>query len=322
MALPMPVRGRRLKLILIPMLILAGVAAGGCTHRDHGRDLHRATLLPTRVEIDGVPFFPQARYQCGPAALAMVLGWSGLAITPEDLVGEVYTPFRRGSLQSGLITAARRLGRLAYVIHGPDNLLNEITAGHPAIVPQNLGTAWHPAWHYAVVLGFDRAGDSLILHTGTDERRAVAWSRFLFTWERSQYWGLVVLPPERLPADENEGAYLQAVLGLEKAGQWAAASRAYTAALQRWPQSPEALIGLGNAHIMQGEWEPAETALRRATSVDPQNGDAANNLAHILARRGQVEEALEWSRRAVAIGGPNLTIYRQTLQEIETMRKQ
>ncbi len=250
-----------------------------------------------------------------------VLGWSGLAVAPEDLVDEVYTPFRRGSLQSGLITAARRHGRLPYVIQGPDKLLKEIAAGHPAIVLQNLGTAWHPAWHYAVVLGFDRAGDAIILHTGTDEGRTVAWSRFLFTWERSQYWGLVVLPPGRLPADVNENAYLQAVLGLEQAGQWAAASGAYEAALQRWPQWLEALIGLGNAYIMQGEWKAAEAALRRAVAVNPQSGDAANNLAHVLARHGQIEEALEWSRRAVAIGGPNQTIYRQTLEEIEAMRK-
>jgi tetratricopeptide (TPR) repeat protein len=296
---------------------LAAIVAAGCTHLDYGQDLREATGRPDRVVIAKVPFFPQEKYQCGPAAMAMALGWSGIALAPEDLVAEVYTPSRQGSLQTGLIAAARRHGRLAYQINAPDKLLDEIAAGHPVIVLQNLGTGLYPAWHYAVVLGFDRSADAVILNTGTDEARPVAWSRFLFTWERSQYWGLLVLPPGKLPADDNEGAYLGAALGLEQARRWHAAAGAYAAALQRWPDSLGALIGLGNAHIMQNEWALAESTLRQAVAIHPQSGEAANNLAHVLARRGQTEEALEWARRAVAAGGPNQAIYLQTLHEIE-----
>ena len=39
---------------------------------------------PTR-ELTQVPFFPQTLHQCGPAALATVLGWSGVHATPEAL---------------------------------------------------------------------------------------------------------------------------------------------------------------------------------------------------------------------------------------------
>ena len=306
---------------LVLMLLLTAVWSGGCTHHDHGRDLRRATSLPDRVAIEDVPFFPQERYQCGPAAMAMALAWSGREVEPDDLVREVYTPFRQGSLQTGLITAARRHGRQAYIITGPDQLLDEIAAGHPVIVLQNLGTGWYPAWHYAVALGFDRTADAIILHTGTDQARPMGWSRFLFTWERSRFWGLMVLPPGRLPADDDEGAYLKAVLGLEQARQWTAAVRAYAAALERWPESMGALIGLANAHIVLSDWGQAEAALRRAVRVNPQSGDAANNLAHVLARRGQTAEALVWAQRAVEMGGPNQSVYRQTLQEIEALNK-
>ncbi len=320
MRLPSPAGQRGLCLALI--LLMAALAAGGCTHGGHGRLLRETDRLPDRVVIDDVPFFPQERYQCGPAAIAMALAWSGPEVAVEDLVRQVYLPHRKGSLQTGLITAARRHARLAYVIDGPGELLGEITAGHPVIVLQNLGTDWYPAWHYAVAVGFDRAAEEIVLHTGISEGRPVGWSRFLFTWERGSYWGLVVLPPGRLPADDDEGAYLRAVLGLEQAQQWAAAARAYTAGLKRWPESSGALIGLGNTHIMQGDWERAETVLRRAVALDPASGDAANNLAHVLARRGRTEEALAWARRAVAAGGPNQSIYRQTLREIETLQKQ
>lgn len=305
--------GRR----MIVLLLLTGAAVGACTHLDHGQDLRRGTLLPERVEITEVPFHPQEAYQCGPAAMAMALGWSGLALTPDELVDEVYTPARRGSLQTGLISAARRHDRLAYAFNGVDKLLGEVAAGHPVIVLQNLGTGWYPVWHYAVVVGFERTADTVILHTGIDQAREDDWSRFLFTWERSQYWGLVVLPPGRLPADADENAYLNAALGLEQARRWDAAARAYAAALKRWPASLGALVGLANCHIALKDWVAAEHTLRRAVDAAPGSGDAANNLAHVLNRRGQREEALVWARRAVAIGGPHQAVYRQTLQEIE-----
>src|SRR5205823_3222256 len=42
--------------------------------------------LPERVELTQVPFFPQSEYQCGPAALAIVLASFGAKVTPEELV--------------------------------------------------------------------------------------------------------------------------------------------------------------------------------------------------------------------------------------------
>ena len=301
------------------LLLLAAALTSACTHLDHGQDLRREVLMPERVEIEAVSFYPQEAYQCGPAAMAMVLDWTGLALRPEDLVREVYTPSRQGSLQTGMISAARRHGRLAYAFNGVKQLLGEVAAGHPVIVLQNLGTGWYPVWHYAVVVGFDRTADAVILHTGTDQGREDAWSRFLFTWERGQYWGLLVLPPGKLPAGTDETAYLRAVLGLEQARQWDAAARAYDAALQRWPGSLGALVGLGNCHIALGDLAAAEHALRRAAAAAPDSGDAANNLAHVLGRRGRRDEALVWARRAVKNGGPNQAIYRQTLQEIEAL---
>jgi hypothetical protein len=307
---------------IILLLTLSVFFCNACTHGSHGRDLREAECMPGRIEIAGVPFFPQEAYQCGPAAMAMVLNWSKSPAVMQDLIPEVYTPGRQGSLQMGLITAARRHGRLAYTLRGPQKLFAEIAAGHPAIVLQNLGTKFYPVWHYAVVVGFDRLADQVILHSGTDASRHMAWSRFIFTWERGRYWGLVVLPPGQLPASADENTYLLAVVGLEQAGRWEEAVTAYAAALDRWPASSRALIGMGNGHILMGNLSLAEQTLRKAVALAPDNSDAANNLAHVLVRQGNVEEALFWSRRAVQIGGANPTVYKETLQEIEAMQKQ
>ena len=67
--------------------------------------------LPARLELADVPFFPQVEYQCGPAALATALASSGVAVTPGDLVSQVYIPARKGSLQIEMMAAARRRGQ-------------------------------------------------------------------------------------------------------------------------------------------------------------------------------------------------------------------
>lgn len=74
--------------------------------------LDLAATLPgaAPVRLESVPFYPQQAYQCGPAALAGVLGAAGATIDPETLAPQVYLPGRRGSLQAELVAAARRAG--------------------------------------------------------------------------------------------------------------------------------------------------------------------------------------------------------------------
>jgi tetratricopeptide (TPR) repeat protein len=250
----------------------------------------------------------------------MVLQWSLVDGRLQELLPEVYTPARQGSLQPALISAARRRNRLAYGVKSVDALLQELAAGHPVIVLQNLGFHWFPRWHYAVVIGYDLKETAFILHSGTEARRQIKWSLFVRTWQRADYWGLVVLPTWKLPASADENSYLNAVLGLEEAGQWEGAARAYSKALERWPYSIGALMGLGNSRYALGDLIGAEMAFRRATEVQPQDGEPFNNLAHVLAEQGCYAEALQMVRRAVALGGPNEALYRQTLDEIEKLQ--
>jgi hypothetical protein len=43
----------------------------------------------TFIELDQTPFYPQERYQCGPAALTTVLTMSGADVRLDDMVGKV-----------------------------------------------------------------------------------------------------------------------------------------------------------------------------------------------------------------------------------------
>jgi hypothetical protein len=272
--------------------------------------------LPRRAELAAVPFYPQDDSQCGPAALATLLSWSGDSVDVAELEPQVYTSSRRGSLQNDLVAAARRHGRVAYPLVGMEELLTEVAAGNPILVLQNLGLGWYPAWHYAVVIGFDLTTGQVILRSGRNPRKVMPFRVFERTWARSQRWALAVLPPGDLPASAEHERYLEAAIGLQRAQQWRAAARAYQAALERWEGSLIALMGLGNSRYAAGDLAAAEEAFRLASRTHPDAAAAFNNLAHVLSAQGRPREALEAAQRAVALGGPYAQVSADTLEEI------
>lgn len=246
----------------------------------------------------------------------MTLVWSGVFTDPEKLAGAVYTPSLKGSLQPAMIGAARRHGRVAYVISSPGELLAEVAAGHPVIVLQNLGLSWVPVWHYAVVIGFDADSGVVILHSGKTASKETAMRVFDKTWSRSSYWGLLTLPPDRVPVTAAETDYIKAVLGLEKARRWPEAIIGYRAALKKWPDNLPTLMGIGNAYYAMGDLPAAEQSFAEATRQFPTEGAAFNNLAQVLLEQGKKEAALTAAEEAVRIGGPMTDVFQKTLEEI------
>ena len=177
--------------LVLPLVMLAG-----CATPQTDRLLESATAFPRPVELTAVPFFPQEAYQCGPAALATVLNGSGLNVTPEELTPQVYLPERQGSLQFELLAAARRHGRVPYVLRPQlEAITTEIASGNPVLVLQNLGISAMPFWHYAVVVGFDLARAEVVLRSGREHRHVTSLRTFEHTWRRGDYWAVVVLPP-------------------------------------------------------------------------------------------------------------------------------
>ncbi len=312
----MPAGFERHRVLCLSVLVL-GIVISGCG--GPSRILQPAVVpdLPERCILNQVPFYPQAALQCGPAALSMVLAWSGVDVPPDRLVSEVFTPSLKGSLQSAMIGAARRHGRIAYPLAGPESLIREIAAGHPVIVLQNLGLSWYPVWHYAVVIGFDPVKKKVILHSGETPRKSLSCGIFEKTWARSDYWGILVLPPTIIPADAVENRYLSAVNGLESLGHWETAALAYRNALVQWPDSFPARMGIGICKYRLGDFKTAEDVLRDAIRISPDQGAAYNNLAQTLMAQGRKREALDAVRKALELGGPLKAHFKSTFEEIQ-----
>lgn len=273
--------------------------------------------LPAQIELKHVPFYAQEDFECGPAALAMVATAAGVTLRPEQLVDQVYLPGRKGSLQLEMLAAGRRQGLLAYPLAPRlEVVLREVAAGHPVIVFQNLSLPIYPVWHYAVVIGFERERQTLLLHSGRTEFLEMSLATFERTWARGQHWSMVLLPPAILPATAQPDVYATAAVALERVHPQAALA-AYTRALQAWPTQRAALLGRGNAAYALGQMDQAAQAYRHATEVQPDFADAWNNLAQVLMEQGQLAPAKQAIDRAVGLGGGRLLAYQALRQKIE-----
>lgn len=281
--------------------------------------------LPATLELTDTPFFAQAEYQCGPAALATLLTAAGAPVAPETLVTEIYLPGRRGTLQPEIVAAVRDRSFIPYVVvQDLAALLGEIDAGRPVLVLQKQGLGPWPAWHYAVLTGYDAAAGKLVLRSGTDERRLMSMRRFMQTWDRADRWGLVALPGGVMPAAPDFARYMTAVAGLEALGHaHVEVRKSYEAASRQWPDESLPWLGMANIAAAEGDWLAAERNYEAALARDPADVAARNNLADTLRRLGCVTAAtkkISHAQGLVAPGHPLHATVEATAAEIAATR--
>ncbi len=179
----------------VTTLFLAGLLGSGCT---------AVTLDAVRGDVAAgqghlittVPFIAQEAYQCGPAALAMVLQYWGSAADAEEIGRALYLPSARGVLNLELEFEARRRGFRTQAFEGTlERVKTELRQGRPLIVFQDLGRGPVSVPHFAVLLGYDDRAAVVVLHSGTTAYRLLSYAEFLRTWAARRGWALLVTPP-------------------------------------------------------------------------------------------------------------------------------
>ncbi len=307
-------RGGAFPFLLVPLLAAAGVLYGCALPGGAGDARSVFGEEPRSVELTDVPYHPQEALQCGPAALAEVLQYTGVDTSPAELRGGLFIPAREGTLQLEMLAQSRRHDRVPYPLTGhAEELIRELHAGNPVLVFQNLGLRIRPVWHYAVLIGYDADAENLILRSGADKRRQRSLGFFLRTWDRADRWAVVVTAPDRLPATAKPQPWLQAAVALEETGREAAAETAYRTGAGHWPQEAGFHLGLINLHYRAGALDAAEAAARHGIrNAGSDRGVLFNNLAIILADQARWDEAERAAAAAVREGGGFIEEFKAT----------
>jgi len=300
-------------------LLAAAVVVSGCAGlpSETAQEITRQDTK-TVAELTNTAFHPQETYQCGPAALATILNSSDVDTLPDALVDKIYIPQRQGSLQLEIVAATRSFDRLPYILNPRlDAIIAEIDAGRPVLVMQNLGVKWLPLWHYAVVVGYDKSNQEIVLRSGRIERKRYSFKLFDRTWRRSGRWAMIAVKPTEIPTTANEDNYLRTILPFEHARRWNVALQAYTTAANKWPNSLGARMGSGNSFYALNKFTQSITYYQKALVIDPNHAPAHNNIANALLETGKLKEAEGHANSAIKLGGPYLAEFKQTLLKIQ-----
>lgn len=208
--------------LLLATLLLAGLLTG-CT----GAPLPGMSDLPDRVELNGVPYFRGKANHSGAMALAALLRQQGVEITPGLLDKPLQLPEQVDQLQTSLARVAREYGMLVYPLEG--NLravLTQVAAGYPVLVRYTEGTAFWAEPRYALLVGYDRFKDSVLLRAADERRLPMSFSTFQGKWQDAGGWAVLIQRPSQLPAEVDRQRWLAAAHALAKAGQESEAARA------------------------------------------------------------------------------------------------
>ncbi|MDH3441391.1 MAG: PA2778 family cysteine peptidase, partial [Gammaproteobacteria bacterium] len=243
---------------------------------------------------------------------------------PEVLKTRIYIPGRQGSLQLEMLAAARGYGRMPYLIDQDIGaLLGELRGGRPVLVLQNLGSKLVPIWHYAVVVGYLADTKQFILRSGEQQRHLTSARKFIRSWRRAGYWGVLALRPGEMPASPDADKYVRSVAAFEAIGDIENAVTGYQAATEQWPEHSLAWLGMGNTHYAKGNLDSAESAYQRILSIDSDHLVALNNLSQVQIDRGCIDDAFVTLGEALSAAKPETTIYRtiqEARREIESLR--
>ncbi|SDW72087.1 hypothetical protein SAMN05444064_106101 [Pseudomonas syringae] len=183
--------------------------------------------LPDRVELTSVPFFRGNAYQSGPMVLASMLANQQVQTTPGLLDKPLQLPGAEDRLEQNLPKVAREYGFIVYPLDGElQDLLAQVSAGYPVMLRLAQGSAFWKGSRYAVLIGYNRVKETVLLNVGMDRRYSMSFSSFTSAWKGAGSWAVLVQSPRQLPANVDQQRWLQAADALAKAGQEQAAGEA------------------------------------------------------------------------------------------------
>lgn len=149
-------------------------------------------VLPSRHLIGGVPFIRQRREHCGPATLAMVLGYYNVILSQEELAEELYRKEISGSLNLDMLISARRHGFAALIPEGSRRRLKRYISCNVPIIVMVRSSSDSEKYHFMVIYGYDDTKELFRIHSGRTRDEKIGYNDLDRIWEPTGKWMLVV----------------------------------------------------------------------------------------------------------------------------------
>ena len=197
--------------------LIVGCVAGmaGCA----GSVAPEVKRLPERVELSGT-FYRGQSFQSGPQVLASLLAQQGIVITPGLLEKPLHLPGGEAQLQQNMQNLAREYGMVVYPLDSNlVALLTQVAAGYPVMVRFSEGAAFGAETRYAILSGYDRNKQKVLLRAGMNRRELMSFSSFESALEKSGGWAVLIQKPSQIPAAVDRQRWLKAADELAQAGQ-------------------------------------------------------------------------------------------------------
>ncbi|MGY4533859.1 hypothetical protein ACVW0Y_002995 [Pseudomonas sp. TE3786] len=212
----------RLRSLLLTGSVLLLVA--GCSSQVVVAPEVRA--LPERVELNAVPFFAETAFEGAPGAVAMMLSQQDVVTTPGLVAKKMRLPGQETAIEKNLNRVVNEHGLLVYPLSSRlADVLEQVSAGYPVLARLD-DSSLVSSPHYAVVVGYDRVKQRLLLRSGMSRRLVVSFKDFQAAWDKLGNWAVLIQAPAQLPANVERQRWLSAVSQLEQAGQKLAAGNA------------------------------------------------------------------------------------------------
>ena len=273
----------------------------GCARTRYGAVAERIRqgAVPGGI-VESVPCVRQARYQCGPAALAMVLGAWGETPDAAAIADAVFRDERRATL-TGAMAAYPDPARY-WVLAGPGDvreISRKVAAGMAVIALLQPGRPLVRAGHYYVVHGTDEQARLFLLRSGTRCEEVMAWDLFDYRWAPAGRWRMVVCPPDRASWRLAPEERLSRGLHFERQGEIDLAEADYVAGLAEAPGLAQLYINLSNLWMAGQRWDAAASLLENGLTATVRDRRLVNSLAWVRGEQGRFSEAEGLAREAV-----------------------
>ena len=205
------------------VLVIGCVAAlAGCA----GSVAPEIKRLPERVELSGT-FYRGDANESGPQVLASMLSQQGIVITPGLLNKPLHLPGAEAQLQQNMQNLAREYAMVVYPLDSNlPALLTQVAAGYPVMVRFTEGSAFWAGPRYAILAGYNRQKQTVLLRAGMNRRLLMKFSAFESAFKDAGGWAALIQKPEQIPAQVDQQRWLKAASELGQAGEEQAAARA------------------------------------------------------------------------------------------------